>query len=244
MTGVQPKAAYVRAITMLAGLDVEKPADMPDGVIEDGVRVIRLTTATSPGDLYVYRGETVTIIVEKVDFPYSIHVPEYNISQQAVVGQDLAVTFKAKSTGVFPVFCNGDCPSGNGERFGRIIVMQYAAGDKFRELTVAEAKELIAKSRPLILDVRTPGEFYGGHLPGARLIPLQQLSARCKEIERFKDTDILIYCRSGNRSTVASEILVEKGFSRLHNLRHGVIGWEKAGEKLEKNGRSGAPGQK
>jgi len=234
ITGVQTKAAYVRAIDVLVDADVEKPADTPDGEIVDGVRVIKLTTATSPGNIMVYRGETVKLIIEKVAFPYSIHIPEYDVSKEADVGKHLEVTFKAKDIGVFDMFCNGKCPSGDGARYGQIVVMQYAGEGKFKEMTVKEALALIKKSDPLILDVRTPNEYYSGHIKGAKLIPLQQLESRWKEIEKYKDKNILVYCRSGNRSTVASEILVEKGFTKLHNLRHGVIGWRKAGEKLVK----------
>jgi rhodanese-related sulfurtransferase len=58
------------------------------------------------------------------------------------------------------------------------------------------------------------------------------LESRWREIEAHKDRDVLVYCRSGNRSTVASEILVRHGFKRLYNLRRGIKGWRKAGEKL------------
>ncbi len=47
-------------------------------------------------------------------------------------------------------------------------------------------------------------EYYSGYLPGATLIPLQQLADRFSEIRDYKDKEILIYCRSGNRSTVAA----------------------------------------
>jgi thioredoxin 1 len=145
MTGVQPKQAYVRAINILVDADIKKPADTPDGNIVDGVRVIRLSTATTPGNIYVYRGETVKLIVEKVGFPYSIHIPHYKISQEAVVGKDLVVEFKAKDIGVFHMFCNGKCPSGDDARYGQIIVMQYEAGDKFKEIPHGEGEA--ARSR-------------------------------------------------------------------------------------------------
>jgi thioredoxin len=234
MTGVQPKAEYIRAINMFSASspDTTENTDIPDGTLIEGVRVIKLTTATTPGDLYVYRGETVKIIIDKVDIPYSISIPQYSISSDAVIGQNLEVSFKAEDIGVFPIFCNGKCPSGNGSNYGRIIVMQYKGEGKFSELDVKSAKTLITTKKALILDVRTPAEYHKGHIAGAKLIPLQQLESRWKEIENYKDTDILVYCRSGNRSTVASQILVKQGFTKLHNLRHGVIGWEKAGEKL------------
>jgi rhodanese-related sulfurtransferase len=143
----------------------------------------------------------------------------------------MEVTFKAKETGVFQVFCNGDCPTGDGSRYGRIIVMDYEpAGDaSFTELDAKESKKLIAEKKPLILDVRTPQEYHRSHIAGAKLIPLQQLDKRVSEIADHKKRDILLYCRSGNRSTVAAQILERQGFKKLHHLRPGIIGWQNAG---------------
>ena len=235
-TGVQPKETYVRAVNLFSQAVIEAPAITPDGKIVDGVRIIRLSTATSPGKIYVYRGETVKIVIEKVGFPYSVHIPDFKISQEGTIGKDLTVTFKAKEIGIYPIFCNGKCPTGDGARFGQIVVMQYeASGDaKFAEINVDAAKKLIKKSNPLILDVRTPNEFHNGHIENAKLIPLQQLEERLSEIEDHKNKDILVYCRSGNRSTVASEILIKNGFKKLYNLKNGIIGWERSGNSLVK----------
>jgi rhodanese-related sulfurtransferase len=118
---------------------------------------------------------------------------------------------------------------------GKIIVMQYKAEGEARytELTAPEAKAFIEKKNPLILDVRTPREYYSGHLPGAVLIPLQQLVERVSEIENYKNKEILIYCRSGNRSTVAGEILIHKGFKKIYNIRDGMLGWMKNNFELK-----------
>lgn len=233
-TGVQPKENYVRAIDMHAAGSAETEDIKPNGKLVNGIRVIKLSTMTTPGNIYVYRGETVKLIIEKLDSPYSIHIPEYNISENGTVGKDLEVTFKAKETGVFSIFCNGKCPSGDGARFAQIVVL-HSNGDgdtEFSEVTVNEAVDVIAKADPLILDVRTPNEYYAGHLAKAKLIPLNQLQARLSEISTYKNRPVLVYCRSGNRSTVASQILVRNGFKQLYNLSHGIIGWEHAGKKI------------
>ena len=62
---------------------------------------------------------------------------------------------------------------------------------------------------PLLLDVRTPEEFAQGHLPGAVLIPHDQLAARLDEIDR--DRWVLVYCRSGKRASTAQDILEDAG---------------------------------
>ena len=235
-TGVQSKDTYVRAIHLLSSPSVDSADIAPDGEIVAGVRVIKLTTAAAPGNIYVYRGETVTLVIDEVEFPYSIHIPAFGISQEGTVGEKLEVTFKAGEIGVFPIFCNGQCPSGDGARYGRIIVMQFKSTgtSQFTELSVDDAVKLIKTAKPLILDVRTPNEYYSGHIEGAKLIPVSQLADRVSELSAYKNSDVLIYCRSGNRSTVASQILIKNGFKKLYNLRKGVIGWEKSGQPLIK----------
>jgi len=235
LTGVHPADTYVRLINRLsAEQSPALDADAPNGELREGVRVIGLTTDMAPGDLYVYRGETVRIIVEKPAIHYSINIPAYNTSAQAAPGKDLEVTFKAEEVGVFPIYCNGDCPAGDGSTYGQVIVMQYKGtkSSSFTELTAVEAAELIAREKPLVLDVRTPKEYYEGHLADATLIPVQQLDGRLAEIAAHKDKPVLVYCRSGNRSTVAAQILARNGFTRIYNLRPGVKGWRDAGRPL------------
>jgi len=234
-TGVQSKETYIRAIDLLAKGD-EQSDITPDGELVDGVRHIKLSTAAAPGNIYVYRGETVKLIFDTIDFPYSLHIPQYKISENGVVGKKMEITFKAKDIGVFPMFCNGRCPAGNGAHYGKIIVMQYKSSGEaqFTELTAKEAKKYIDEKKPFILDVRTPNEYYSGHIEGADLIPLQQLVERISELDTVKNKDILVYCRSGNRSTVAAQILIKNGFKKLNNLRSGITGWQREGYPIKK----------
>jgi thioredoxin len=231
LTGVNPKGTYQRAIDQFAGSESSGNSDTPDGEIINDTRVIKLTTSTSLGNIYVYRGDHVKLIIDKIDLPYSIQIPKFNIAKDGIIGENLEVSFTTDEIGVFPIYCNGQCPTGDGSQFGQIIVMQYkASGDaQFIEMKTEEAKKFIEKNKPLVLDVRTPNEFYRGHLANATLIPLQQLKNRLKEIEGYKEKEILIYCRSGNRSTVASQILIQNGFKKLYNLQNGIVGWQKKG---------------
>jgi rhodanese-related sulfurtransferase len=86
---------------------------------------------------------------------------------------------------------------------------------------------LIRNITPFVLGVRTPGGYSRGHLKDSILIPLQQLQTRWQEIAGYKDRDVLIYCATGNRSTVAAKILIDNGFKRIVNLRQGISGWER-----------------
>ncbi len=77
----------------------------------------------------------------------------------------------------------------------------------------------------LLLDVRTQEEYDAGHIDGSVLIPVTELEARIGEIAEYKDVKVLVYCRSGNRSVTASNILIDNGFTQVHNLLTGYNGW-------------------
>lgn len=81
----------------------------------------------------------------------------------------------------------------------------------------------------LLIDVRTPEEFASGHIAGAQNIPLQELPNRLGELPQ--DQPIVLYCRSGNRSGQAMQLLAKAGYDHLYNLG-GVIEWQTAGLPL------------
>ena len=75
----------------------------------------------------------------------------------------------------------------------------------------------------LILDVRRFSEFKSGKIPNSINIPVDELEFELDEIEEFKEKPILVYCKSGMRSSVACSLLEEEGFSNLYNLRGGIL---------------------
>jgi rhodanese-related sulfurtransferase/rubrerythrin len=77
-----------------------------------------------------------------------------------------------------------------------------------------------------LLDVRQDFEYAEGHLPGARHIPLPELSERLGELD--KHLPILAYCRSGMRSLAAANLLAGQGFRELMSLKGGILAWEGA----------------
>lgn len=81
-------------------------------------------------------------------------------------------------------------------------------------------------STVVVLDVRTPEEFNGetGHLAGALLIPVQELDNRVSELTKYRDRTIIVYCRTGHRSTSATEILQKHGF-KVMNMEGGITRW-------------------
>ena len=81
-----------------------------------------------------------------------------------------------------------------------------------------------------LLDVRTSGEWEDdGHLEGAFLIPHEEIELELDSLPTDKDTTILLYCRSGNRSQVAAKMLVSLGFTDVIELESGINGWKDAG---------------
>jgi len=103
----------------------------------------------------------------------------------------------------------------------------------FTTIPPAEAHAMMEEGTPILLDVRTRGEYADRHVPGSVLIPLNELSSRLGELSDDKTRDILVICRSGSRSRAASQILVEAGFTSVHNIDRGIIGWERDGFPLE-----------
>ena len=79
--------------------------------------------------------------------------------------------------------------------------------------------EIIAaiESQALIVDVRTPEEFADGHYPGAINIPHETILDGLNQLGVTADTAVILYCRSGNRSGQAEQVLQEKGFTEARN---------------------------
>ena len=92
-------------------------------------------------------------------------------------------------------------------------------------ITAEEAKQIMdSEEGYIILDVRTQEEYDEGHIPGAILIPNTEIEARAEEELPDKDQLILVYCRSGRRSKLAAEILVELGYTNIREFG-GIIDW-------------------
>ena len=101
---------------------------------------------------------------------------------------------------------------------GRIKPQQY------------ESAFVEAGNQHLLVDVRTPQEFNSGHIAGAVNIPLQELGQRASEIPQ--DEPVVVYCRSGNRSSTAAKMLKNAGYDQVYDLG-GVIDWQAQGLPLE-----------
>lgn len=97
-------------------------------------------------------------------------------------------------------------------------------------LSPHQAQELIAKGTFDIVDVREPGEWSTGHLPGARLVPLQSLRANPQNA--LPRDGIIFVCAAGVRSQTAAKVAEANGMRDLYNLTGGTRSWVNAGLPL------------
>jgi rhodanese-related sulfurtransferase len=115
---------------------------------------------------------------------------------------------------------------------------------EYQNVTVNEAYKMVS-DEVFILDVRTPAEYNYTHIEGSKLIPLRNVPLHDpvnlsdegllawhikndKDLPKNKDAKILVYCFSGKRSSVASQMLVESGYKRVYNMQSGITEWVNA----------------
>ena len=97
--------------------------------------------------------------------------------------------------------------------------------NSYEQITPAEAKEIMdERDDYVILDVRTQEEFDEAHIDGAILIPDYEIVAKAESVLKDKDQLILVYCRSGRRSKLASAELAEMGYTNVKEFG-GIIDW-------------------
>ena len=77
-------------------------------------------------------------------------------------------------------------------------------------------KELIKNPSTVVVDVRSPWEYELDHIPGAKNIPLEEVTGKLEEIKSF-NSPVVLYCRSGNRSNMAVTILQQNGVAHVYN---------------------------
>ena len=98
-------------------------------------------------------------------------------------------------------------------------------GAVYVNITAEEAKQIMdSEEGYIILDVRTQEEYDQGHIPGAIVISHEEIAEKAEDVLTDKDQLILVYCRSGRRSKLAAEALVELGYTNIKEFG-GIIDW-------------------
>ena len=106
-----------------------------------------------------------------------------------------------------------------------IIITEKGGKTVYTEISQEEAKNIMDSDKEyIILDVREQEEYDEGHIPGAKLIPYTEIDNKAEEMLPDKDALILVYCRSGRRSKIASKALSNLGYTNVKEFG-GIIDW-------------------
>jgi len=96
-----------------------------------------------------------------------------------------------------------------------------------KNVSAEEAYNLINGDKEfIIIDVRTKEEYDDGHIPGAKLVPVQILHMKLDELGVYEDKPVLVYCASGGRSPGAVKTLVNNDFKNIYHLSRGISSWK------------------
>ena len=107
-----------------------------------------------------------------------------------------------------------------------IIFFISCTGSSYERLDQSIAyEELLNDNSINLIDVREPSEFATGYIFGAQLIPLNTIESTIENTISEIDTKIFVYCRSGNRSAQAAQILANLGYTNVYDIG-GIIDWE------------------
>lgn len=103
-----------------------------------------------------------------------------------------------------------------------------ALGDNIDVQTVAAIKD---RDDVIVIDVREQWEYDEGHIPNVTHIPMDEISSRLSEIPT--DKEVVVTCRSGNRSGQVADFLRQQGYTNIHNMSGGILDWQAAGLPVE-----------
>lgn len=115
------------------------------------------------------------------------------------------------------------------------ILTACGSGGSVTNLNVEDFAAKAADPSVVVLDVRTSDEFLSGHLARAENIDYNAGNFQNDIQGLDKTRTYLVYCRSGHRSGLATEIMAKQGFTHVFNLNGGIIDWTAAGKELVKN---------
>lgn len=200
-----------------------------DGTLIKGTRIINVAEGKID-TVSVYRGDAVELNFVKKAETLTFSVPLIKGATQIEKDSVSSMKFTAHDTGFFPVY------SGNQKQVALVSVVEFTpeSGKLIQNFNAKETAAVLKDTSILILDVRTPAEFQEGHLPRAKLFPVYDLADKINDISDYKNRPLLVYCRSGNRSIVAIQILSKQGFKNILHMRGGIRSWSSEGFELVK----------
>lgn len=109
-----------------------------------------------------------------------------------------------------------------------------STNEAIKKVDPVEFSEVIAQTGVIILDVRTPEEFNAGHIANSININIAGPDFASEVSKLDKNATVAVYCRSANRSAVATKEMADLGFTDMYDLQGGIIDWEAAGSPVVK----------
>lgn len=110
-----------------------------------------------------------------------------------------------------------------------LSMMIAACSNDVPAVTPNQAADMLNKKEAIIVDVRELDERNEEHIRGTLFIPLAQLESRIGELAQYKNSPIILQCRSGKRSNIAGASLIKAGFKKVLNMDGGILAWNKQG---------------
>lgn len=106
-----------------------------------------------------------------------------------------------------------------------IMIYTNRQEEGYQKISPQEVKDKMDSDENIvILDVRTKQEYKEGHILKSILVPVDDINTRIEDVVSDKDKEIIVYCRSGNRSKVAANTLLKMGYKKVYDLG-GIINW-------------------
>jgi rhodanese-related sulfurtransferase len=125
--------------------------------------------------------------------------------------------------------CDGAAePSTSYRAAAAVVAEEIELGPAVDVHTTASVQD---RNDVVLIDVREQWEYDQGHIPGITLIPMSEISNRLEEIPT--DKEVIVTCRSGNRSGQVTDYLRQSGFDNVHNMQGGIVAWQEAGYEVE-----------
>jgi rhodanese-related sulfurtransferase len=118
-----------------------------------------------------------------------------------------------------------------------LLYFTFFAPEKKLSLTPTQATLLINRESAQIIDLRSPGEYAEGHIPDSRNIPFDQFDARIDDLEKHKESPLILVCKRGGDASKTSLRLAKKGFTRAHHIEGGILAWTDDGLFLKKGSK-------
>ena len=115
------------------------------------------------------------------------------------------------------------------------MVSLLAQAQKAQQLDPQNFDKKLKESRePILIDVRTPGEYGQGHLANAALIDIRADDFKSRVAKLDKSKPVFVYCKAGSRSSSAVSIMKDLGFKEIYELNGGITAWQQANKPIEK----------